>query len=185
MSEFANYMEYCVEKKSEGSYRTKRILLRVVCIIAALAIIPIVTWSVAGKLFVTFVPVWMGLMGILYWFLSRFVNIEYEYRIVQGEFQMDIIYGQRQRKQLVATRIRAMEVIRPLDDDHIQDVENCTRIIDCSISRKHPPPAIYYLIYTDENRNRVAVIFEATRKAMEIMKFYNSSALVVKPDLRH
>ena len=101
-NEFGNYVEYCVEKRPEGSYRRNRVLLVVICVLVAISIIPIVTWSTAGKLFITFVPVWMGLCGIAYWYLSRFVNIEYEYRVIQGEFQMDIIYGQRQRRELMS-----------------------------------------------------------------------------------
>lgn len=183
-NEFGNYVEYCIEKRPEGSYRRNRILLRVICIVAALAIIPIVTYSVAGRLFITFVPVWMGICGIIYWFLSRFVNIEYEYRIVQGEFQMDVIYGQRQRKELCSVRVRDMQVIRPYDASGEADIASCDHVLDCSISQKKPTPDIYYFTYTD-NGQKQGVIFEATRKTLTVMKFYNSSALTVKEDLRH
>lgn len=183
-NEFGNYVEYCIEKRSEGAYRHKRILLRTLCIFAAIIIIPIVTYSTAGKLLITFVPVWMGLCGIAYWYLSRFVNIEYEYRIVQGEFQMDVIYGQRQRKELITVRIRDMEIIHPYDEAAKNAVAACDIVYDCSISQKHPTPDIYYFLY-QENGKKAAVIFEATRKTLDIMKFYNASVLTKKDDLRH
>lgn len=185
MSEFANFMEYCIEKHPEGAYLRNRILLRIGCILVGLAILPVVTFSLAGKFFIAFVPVWMGLVGILYWYLSRFVNIEYEYRLMSGEFQMDVIYGQRQRRTLFTVRIRDMEVIRPYDEAHRAETEACDRVENCAISLKKPTPDIYYFIYTDPSGKRCAVLFEATRKAMEIMKFYNRAALTVKEDLRH
>ncbi len=185
MSEFANYVEYCIEKRPEGLYRQKRIWLRILCILAGLAIIPVVTFSVAGKMFIFFVPVWMGIMGIVYWFLSRFVNIEYEYRIVQGEFQMDTIYGQRQRKKLVDVRVRDMTEIRPYDESCRSKLSVCDIVYDCSISTKNPTPDLYYCLFRDANQKSCAMLFEATRKTLDIMKFYHSSVLVMKDNLRH
>ncbi len=183
-NEFGNYVEYCIEKRSEGTYKRNRFLLLLICILVALAIIPVVTYSEAGKLFITFVPVWMALCGIAYWFLSRFVNIEYEYRIVQGEFQMDIIYGQRQRKEVMEVRVREMEVIRPFDEAAKAAIADCAQVYDCSVSRKKPTPDVYYFTYQEMGQKK-AVIFEATKKTLDIMKFYNAQALVYKDDLRH
>jgi hypothetical protein len=183
-NEFGNYVEYCVEKRPEGAYRRNRILLVVICVLVAVSIIPVVTWSVAGKLFITFVPVWMGLCGIAYWFLSRFVNIEYEYRVIQGEFQMDIIYGQRQRKELMSCRVRDMEIIHPLDDEGRKNLASCDHVDDCSISQKQPTPDVYYFTYT-ENGKKYGVVFEATKKTLDIMKFYNASVLTYSTSLRH
>ena len=132
----------------------------------------------------TFVPVWMGLCGIAYWFLSRFVNIEYEYRIIQGEFQMDIIYGQRQRKELMSCRVRDMEIIHPLDDAGKAALASCSHVDDCSISQKKPTPDVYYFTYT-ENGKKYGLVFEATKKTLDIMKFYNASALTFSDTLRH
>ncbi len=183
-NEFGNYVEYCIEKRSEGAYRRKRILLLLACILAAVGIFPFVTYSEAGKLFITFVPVWMGICGIAYWFLSRFVNLEYEYRIVQGEFQMDVIYGQRQRKEVMEVRVREMDIIRPYDEEGKAAIADCAHVYDCSVSQKKPTPDVYCFTY-QENGQKKAVIFEATKKTLDIMKFYNASSLVYKDDLRH
>ncbi len=183
-NEFGNYVEYCIEKRSEGTYKRNRFLLRLACVLVAIGIFPFVTYSTAGKLFITFVPVWMGLCGIAYWYLSRFVNIEYEYRIVQGEFQMDAIYGQRQRKELMEVRVREMDIIRPFDDTAKTAIADCTQVLDCSVSQKKPTPDVYCFTY-QENGQKRAVIFEATKKTLDIMKFYNASALVYSDTLRH
>ena len=183
-NEFGNYVEYCVEKRPEGAYRRNRILLVLVCVLVAVAIIPIVTYSHVGKALITFVPIWMGLCGIVYWFLSRFVNIEYEYRVIQGEFQMDIVYGQRQRKELMSCRVRDMEVIRPYDEEGKAAVAACAHVDDCSISAKKPTPDVYYFIYTEDGK-KYATIFEATKKTLDVMKFYNAAALTYSDNLRH
>ena len=183
-NEFGNYVEYCVEKRPEGAYRRNRILLVVLCVLIGFSIIPVVTFSVMGKALIYLVPVWMGVCGIVYWFLSRFVNIEYEYRIIQGEFQMDIIYGQRQRKELMSCRVRDMEIIHPLDDAGRKALADCAHVDDCSISQKKPTPDVYYFTYT-ENGKKYGMIFEATKKTLNIMKFYNASVLTFSDTLRH
>ncbi|MBO5649364.1 MAG: hypothetical protein J6S76_05570 [Clostridia bacterium] len=183
-NEFGNYVEYCVEKRPEGAYRRNRILLLLACILVAVAIIPIVTYSSAGKALITFVPIWMALCGIGYWFLSRFVNIEYEYRVIQGEFQMDIVYGQRQRKEVMSCRVRDMEIVHPYDEEGKAAVAACNVVYDCSISQKKPTPDVYYLTYTEEGK-KYAVIFEATKKALDVMKFYNKHNITFSETLRH
>ena len=183
-NEFGNYVEYCVEKRPEGNYRRNRILLVLACVLVGFSIIPIVTYSVMGKALIYLVPVWMGCCGIAYWYLSRFVNIEYEYRVIQGEFQMDIIYGQRQRKELMSCRVRDMEIIHPLDEEGRKALALCDHVDECSISRKQPTPDIYYFTYT-ENGKKYGLIFEATKKTLDIMKFYNASVLTHNLNLRH
>ena len=43
-NEFGNYVEYCVEKRSEGKYRRNRFLLVLICVLVAVSIIPVVTF---------------------------------------------------------------------------------------------------------------------------------------------
>lgn len=185
MSEFANFVEYCVEKKVEGTYRLKRILLVLIAIALPIVILLMSIFITNLRFLVPPFAVILGLFVLVYMYVSRFVHIEYEYRIEQGEFQMDIVYGQRQKKKVDYVRVKKMEVIRPLDKEHEAEVDACDCVYDCCISRKHPTPDIYYCIYQDEKKGKCAMIFEATRKTMEIMKFYNSSALTIKEDLRH
>jgi len=97
---------------------------------------------------------------------------------------MDIVYGQRKRKELMSALVRDMKVIRPYDEQGKQDVAACEKVYDCSISQKKPSPDVYYFIFDDEGVS-TGVIFEATNKTMQVMKFYNAAALTIKPDLRH
>ena len=184
-NESSNFTEYTVEKRVEGTYRRNRILFNLAFIILAISIFPLVTVEGIGRMFIFFVPVWLGTICLpFYKFFSRYVNIEYSYCVIRGEFQMDIVYGQRKRKEVMSALVRDMKVIRPYDEQGKQDVAACEKVYDCSISQKKPSPDVYYFIFDDEGVS-TGVIFEATNKTMQVMKFYNAAALTIKPDLRH
>ena len=175
----SNFVEYLVPMKNNSSLLMKK--LGIVALLIAL--------SLVGAVFIlSFVPmlmvVYLGLVGILGWYLWQFVSIEFEYSIAMGEIDMDIIYGQRQRKELMSCRVRDMEIIHPLDDSGKKTLADCDHVDDCSISRKKPTPDVYYFTYS-ENGKKYGMIFEATKKTLDIMKFYNASALTYSNTLRH
>ena len=185
MSEFANFVEYCIEKKVEGTYRLKRILLVMGAVVLPVIVLLLCVFITNLHGLIPAFAVIVTLFIIGYWYFSRFTHIEYEYRILQGEFQMDIIYGQRQRKRLLDVRIRDMTVIRPYEESRHDEVYGCDKVTNYAISVKHPTPDLYYFIHKDESGRSEAVFFEATRKTLEIMKFYNHAVLTIKEDLRH
>lgn len=177
-----NYIEYIVPMKNNSSLLLKKAL------IIALALI----LSVAGGAFILsspFLPimvVYLVIVGIITWYLWQFVSIEFEYTIAMGEFDMDIIYGQRRRRNIVkGVKINSMTLIAPYSQTYSAQINSDDikkRIFAASDINS---PDTYFCIFNQEKVGKTLLIFEATRKTLSIMKFYNSSACVVSDRVTH
>lgn len=177
----SNYVEYLVPMKTNGS-----LLIKKLAIIALLVVL-----SVVGAVFIlNFVPmlmvIYLGLVGILGWFLWRFVSIEFEYSIAMGEMDVDIIYGQRSRKRIVSgVKLKDMSIVAPYCPDYQNEINASDinkRIFAASDINS---PDTYFCIYNDAKNGKTLLIFEATKKTLSIMKFYNSTATVVSDHVTH
>ena len=135
-----------------------------------------VIWIWARPLFATF-PVVLVLLAVAVWFFMRYTNLEYEYAIVSGEFHMSVIYGGRKRKELFCVRISEMSRITNCVNGSAPEAEKAQKVYSC-ISAPDAKNICYALFKSQEGQN-CAVYFEATKKALSIMKFYNSSAYAV------
>ncbi len=176
-----NYVEYLVPMKNNSSLLLKKagILLLAVVLSAIGAVL------ILNSPFLPIMVIYLVLVGILTWYLWQFVSIEFEYSIVMGEMDMDIIYGQRRRKRIANAKIRDMTLIAPYSAEYehqINSPEIQKRIFAaCDINS----PDTYFCIYNDEKGTKNLLIFEATQKTLAIMKFYNSKATVVSDRVTH
>ena len=176
----SNFVEYLVPMKNNSSLLMKK--LGIVALLIAL--------SLVGAMFIlSFVPmlmvVYLGLVGILGWYLWQFVSIEFEYSIAMGEIDMDIIYGQRRRKRIANAKIRDMLLIAPYGSEYDRDINSpdiAKRIFAASDINS---PDTYFCIYNDEKNGKTLLIFEATKKTLGVMKYYNPSATVMSDRVTH
>ena len=124
------------------------------------------------------------LIGAGVWYLWRFVSIEYEYVIAQGEFEMEAIYGKRQRKKVMVAKIREMEIIAPAEKRYLDQAKRNepAKTINASISIDDP--STYFCIYNDKSTGKKTMLyFSATKKAVAILKYYNPGATIVSDKL--
>ena len=178
MNDSANYAEYVVAQKSEGTYRLKRILMIVFYV---LFIGGVFATLCAVKIF----PV-IALLPVLGWFVIwqtwRFVSIEHEYVIASGTMTFTDILGNRTRKKLYEKKIKDMEKIAPMLPEYAADYADASVRYDWRGSVNSPDS--YFFTCRDENGKKTVVFFEATNKAIKIMRFYNSQATVMYDKLR-
>lgn len=169
----SNFVNYGTKKKPAGKYRLARafmILLYVAFVVGfagffisqnilpIIALVPVLTW-------------------ILIFFTWRFVSIEYEYYILDGEFKMMEVYGSKNMRVLCRSRVSAMKVIAPYDGEHkaIADaVQN--RIEGVSSMAAHD---IYFAIFEKDGTETV-VFFEATEKTLKVLRYYNHNTVITK-----
>lgn len=177
----SNYVEYIVPMKNNSS-----LLIKKLGIFALLVVL-----SAAGALFILnspFLPlmvIYLVLVGILGWFLWQFVSIEFEYCIAMGEIDMDIIYGQRRRRRIASAKIKDMSIIAPYGSEYDREI-NASDICKRIFAASHiDSPDTYFCIYNDPKNGKTLLIFEATKKTLDIMKFYNSKATVVSDRVTH
>jgi len=114
-------------------------------------------------------------IGALMWYLWRFVAVEFEYTILQGEMSFDVIYGRRSRKPLYSAPIRNMEKISsPASPSHAADLAAADKTVFAA-SRMTNPNTRYALV-REENGSRTLLYFEITEKAEKSLRFYNAKA---------
>ena len=178
----SNYTEYVVAQKSEGIWRTKRILA--VCGYVLFSI----TWLTVAVGILMIWPLGM-LTPLLTWLLVyltwRYVSVEYEYTMASGTVSFTHIYGRRSRKPIFETKIKEFTKIAPVTDAYANDYAAKDIEITYEFRGSQKTPDAYFATFTNEQGKKGVVFFEMTNKALKICRFYNPSATVMSTTLRY
>ena len=166
--------DYTVTKRSEGSYRIKRILM----ILGYVAFGAVYFFGLALAHLYPLMAFVILLEWILIFFTWRYVSIEYKYETVSGGIRFYEVYGGKKKKLLLEKRIKEFSSVEPytaeakaaLDGETFSEKHICVRSeedhTDC-----------FYAIYDTEG-GRGIVVFEATQAALKILRFYNQNTVV-------
>ncbi len=165
-----NYTEYTVAQKAEGKNRTNRLLLIALYIAYSAVFCVVFLGFIKIPPMVALLPV---TLLILIFFTWRYVSIEHEYMLASGVMTFVDIYGGKSRKALFACTVKEMREIAPLRPT---SALNAKTVIDMRGSVKSTDS--YYFIVSDRDGEPCAVLFEATHKALQIMKYYNSATVL-------
>lgn len=171
----STFVNYGVEKKKEGKYKLSRILVLCGYI---LFVVGFAGFFISKNILpiIAIVPVLTYILVLATW---RFVSIEYEYCILDGEFRMIKLYGAKSQRELCSVRVSAMKAIVPYTGEYkaAADAVPSSRRIEAVSSMASPD--IYYALF-DEDGEEYAVFFEATEKTLKALKYYNSNTVVTK-----
>lgn len=171
-----NYFEYNVEKKPDLTTKLQR--LGIVLLDIFLAIFLLIT--VNGMFLLIAFCGFALVFSILTFFLYKRTQIEFEYEISGGDFTMSKVYGGRTRKELFSQKISAFHHFAPYTEENFNAAKGNDELKKyvCLSS----PDAIdqFFGIFTDENGKKSVVIFQAPKKVISIIRFYNSSATKLK-----
>ncbi len=174
----SKFVNYGVKKKVEGKYILKRILLILGYLLFAVVYSVIFLGpfiKIPGV--IAFLPLFIW---ILIFFTWRFVSIEYEYYILDGEFRMLEVYGSKSSRELCRVRVSAMKTIAPYRDANkaaADAIDSANRIEAVS---SMSAPDIYYGIFAGDDGNDCVVFFEVAEKTLKVLKYYNSEIEIVK-----
>ena len=171
----ANYFEYSVLKKKDG----KTLALKFGIVLGAITILAlyvIIFSKLLDNMTAYFIPLLSLLLVILGYVFWKYTAVEYEYEIVSGEFTMKVVYGGRKNVTLFSKRISQMDFIASYDSDNkkIADSNEYKHIYKCVSSMENSK--IYFAVFNNEKNEKCIVFFEAPKKVITILKFYNSTA---------
>ncbi len=131
----------------------------------------------------SFLPLPDGVIPILFvgalallWYLSRFVSVEYEYTILDGEITFEVIYGKTQRRHFYTVPRGKIEKIAPVNGKNISpsNFHGVNREVFCASRRDGENT--YYAIVREEGGEKTLLFFEMTPKAEKALKMYYRSA---------
>ncbi|MBE6684677.1 MAG: hypothetical protein E7592_03385 [Ruminococcaceae bacterium] len=171
---FENSYEYIIKREAEGELLFKRIAAIVgyaaffVALTAfALALIP--------SLFIPALILICCLTALLIFITWRFLCIEYEILIANGDIVITVLYGKGSRKTLFSSSISSLSEIGEYDDRAYEEISKL------SLQKNHicisslSAPDVYYALFEDEE-GRGIVYFDAPNRAVELLKKYNAGA---------
>ena len=177
-----NSIEFTMKKKEDGRTMLIRAGIFTACITPFL-VLTMFLMMFATQFIVITAPA-IILTIYLVWYTRRFTRIEYEYVIASGEFSVAAIYDNLSRKELIKNiKIKDMHKIVPYQtNESLLDAPEINQILQyCSDLQD---PDLYIAIYEDPKKGRAAVIFNTSRKLVQIMKFYNGLNVTVKNEFR-
>ena len=168
-----NQYEYIVKQKSEGVWKLRRTLM--ICGYVAFNLVYLFFFLFSFPWAVTFLPL---LDWVLIYFTWRYVSPEYEYSTLSGEITFTTIFGGKSRRKLFTVNIRDFQKIAPYDEaaEAYVSAQKCVRDFRCMSSLYAPD--LYYGIFM-LGEEKCVVYFEATERALKILKYYNIGTVVV------
>ncbi len=177
--ESGNFAEMTVEKKAEGKYKLlkiARILILAAWVIGMLLLI----FRIGG----VFVFLGAILLATGTWFLAYLTTpmilTEFRYSILGGDMIFDkFLGGKKKKEEILKVRVSTMSVIAPYHSDK-KELADAADIVNryeyCSTLSE---PDIYFALFEQDGKKSV-VFFDATQKALKVMKFLNKEALTMK-----
>jgi hypothetical protein len=170
-----NMYEYVVSPKAQPVWKIKRVLAVVGYIIFALVLFAV---GLKTRLLVPMLALLPLCTWMLVWFTWRYVSVEYEYSFVSGVMTLSKILGGRSRKKVLELRIKELRTIAPYDGDYIKQAEQYLPEKSFDFSSSMQSPDLYFSLFETEDGRRGILYFEATREALRILRYYNTSTVI-------
>ncbi|MBQ8287525.1 MAG: hypothetical protein IJX76_01995 [Clostridia bacterium] len=184
----SNYAEYVVEKKVEGKYKMQRRLMLLAYLGIAVAILAVV--AVVNNL------TKMGILAIPMFALSPMaalvvyrltwpaVSIEYSFTVDASMLTVEKVLGGRKKIKLFEAKVKDLSLIAPYDDEYRSEADGFA-----ADNRVEAVPAmdcydLYFALHTDDAGKKTIVFFQATAQSLKALKYYNSSAIVMRETSR-
>ena len=164
-----NYTEYLVRKEPD-----KKILgIRIAIIAFAVLLFALTVYLMFGPIKIPQIAV-IAVVLIVYvaMMMWSFTNIEYEYLIVSGIMSMDKITGGKRRRQMVEFKVASAESVLPLKNAKLDGIDTIKALSSLDAEDA------YCIIFKDEGGDKRALLFNATEKALDMLKYYNRSCFV-------
>lgn len=175
MDDFNTY-EYAAEQKSEGKFKTIKILvlLGYFLFAAAYAILFAAILMIPQVIAVLPIFIWM-----LVFFTWKYTKPDYRYVIERGDMSFTIVYGKKKGSKKPACSFKV---------SHAEAIAPKSTLAD-AISEWHPkhvysavPSAaasdVYAALFKNEKGENCVLYFVATAQALKLLRFLNSRTVV-------
>lgn len=174
-----NHVEYTVERKAEGKYLKAKILwlcIYALILAAYIGVLALLSQYAIMLVICTlpFAPVVVIVLRGSTWY--RFVKCTYKYEISNAKITFTEIHG-RFKKEFFSEFVSAAKKIAPLTDEYKAEAEGADVLYDCRRSASDTED-IYFIVFEKDGKKTV-IYFEAVKKALDVMKYYNSKNIVM------
>lgn len=183
MEEFNTY-EYTVEhSKKDRKLKTKKLMLILFYTVYCSAGIAFAAFSGVGVLVAPLMALIPVTLWMIVFFTWRYVSPEYKYSMTSGVVSFTTVYGARTEKKLFEIRIAEAERIAPIKDISDSELKEYSPEIEYNCVSTQDTPDGYCMLFKSKDGKRAVCRFEATARAIKILKYYNSKT--VKSEVRY
>ncbi len=167
--------EYIIKQSSRGTALVKKIAaIAGYVLFAALLCFAIFALS-PPLLYLPFLLIAIALVALAVFVTWRFLCVEYEIVIGNGEFCASIIYGKTVVRKLLSLPINDLSEIGIYDDEAYQRLCALSLQKNLVCVSSMSAPIMYYALY-DDGKDHCVIYFETNEHGISILKKQNSSA---------
>ena len=149
--------ELLVARQNQMKTRlVKALIITLIIVVAAIMIV----------FFPTFLPIVIILGALAYFFVLPKFNVEYEYTLLQQDFDIDIIYNKTSRKSANTIDLREAELIAPATSSRVAAFKT-TAILDYSTQNPNDNP---YAIIIPLNKNLTKILIQPDEGMIKLLR---------------
>lgn len=181
MNEITNHAELTVEKKKEGKYKRDRMLMYGAYAFGFVLLVGIFFALDIALLGILMIPLYPFLLSKLIIPLTFYhVDLEEKWDISGGHITLTTIYGKKKSKELCKEKVSAFDAIVPYKDEYKKEADafGATKRYEAVSTMNHPD--VYCAYGTNEYGEKIILFFEATNRALRVMKFLNKNTVVTE-----
>lgn len=156
-----NCAEVIVKKKMDMVATFFRIFSIVVTIVMCYITL---LWAPSLVMFVILI------FGFLCYIVFRNTAVEYEYTFVNGDFDVECIYGKSKRKKAMSFDFRKLEALAPINSQKALGYEHRRDIKTFNYSSGFEDSDVYVAVVLGKNGNLGRVIFEPSEEMINAIK---------------
>lgn len=152
------YLEELVKRRSEPKYA----FVKGLCVFLIAAVTVLAYFISSLFLFVAF------FLGLGSYYLFQTFDVEYEYTYVNGQLDIDKIYGKARRKQMVSLQMEQLEMLGVQNAHEMDSLRNmkCT-VYDATANE---PDHVVYEMYVHTEKGLVKVLFEPKEELLDAIR---------------
>lgn len=165
------FAEQLVKKNLSGNEKLKRVLLLAGSVLLAGIVVAV---SASVYYYYMFAGIVIGI-GIIIggFFLARNFDVEYEYSVTNGEFDIDKIIAKQKRKPFLSVNVSDFTAYGRYDENTAEADESVTFIMACDGSEK----GYWYADFNAGKYGKSRLIFSPNQKIRDCIKPYLSTTI--------
>jgi len=167
--------ECIIKRKNQGSALVGRIAAIVGYVLLAILLCVLIIALAPPPLFVPLFLIAAAFVALVVFVTWKFLCVEYEIVIGNGELCASAIYGRSVTRRLLSVTIKDISEIGVYDDQAYERLCSMSLQKNTLCISSLSAPLIYYALY-DNGKDRCVLYFETNERGMSILKQDNPSA---------
>ena len=173
-----NFHEEIVVRQNKGlasaAYIFANIFMVLFALVAAM-FFPMILTQQGFNYMALIIVVLMGGLAFLLFYSRNFLKVEYEYSFTNGLFEVAKVINNRKRKEMMAFRIKEIELMAPIFTNGFERYQSMKDIKTVKAFLNRDAKKYFMVLrYKDE---KTMLVLEPRSEMVRLMKKYNSQAV--------